>query len=54
MDDGWFGTRDDDTQSLGDWEVNRKKLPGGVKGLADKIKALGMDFGIWVEPKQAT
>ena len=51
MDDGWFGTRDDDTQSLGDWEVNRKKLPGGVKGLADKIKALGMDFGIWVEPE---
>ena len=51
MDDGWFGTRDDDTQSLGDWTVNEKKLPNGVKGLADKIKALGLDFGIWVEPE---
>ncbi|MCM1156269.1 MAG: alpha-galactosidase [Roseburia sp.] len=51
MDDGWFGTRDDDTQSLGDWEVNRRKLPDGVDGLAKKIKALGLDFGIWVEPE---
>lgn len=51
MDDGWFGTRDDDTRSLGDWEVNLKKLPGGVKGLADKVEALGLDFGIWVEPE---
>lgn len=51
MDDGWFGTRDDDKQALGDWYENTKKLPGGVKGLADKIKALGMDFGIWVEPE---
>ena len=51
MDDGWFGTRDDDTQSLGDWEVNRKKLPDGLEGLARKVKGLGMDFGIWVEPE---
>ncbi len=51
MDDGWFGSRNDDTQSLGDWQVNKEKLPGGLKGLADKIKALGMDFGIWVEPE---
>ena len=51
MDDGWFGTRDDDTQALGDWDVNLKKLPNGVKGLADKINALGLDFGIWVEPE---
>lgn len=51
MDDGWFGKRDDDKTSLGDWYVNTKKLPGGVKGLADKIHALGMDFGIWVEPE---
>ena len=51
MDDGWFGTRNDDTQSLGDWEVNRKKLPEGVDGLAKKIKAMGLDFGIWVEPE---
>lgn len=51
MDDGWFGSRDDDTQSLGDWEVNRKKLPDGVEGLARKVKELGLDFGIWVEPE---
>ena len=51
MDDGWFGTRNDDKQSLGDWEVNQKKLPHGLKGLCDKIKALDMDFGIWVEPE---
>lgn len=51
MDDGWFGERDDDTRSLGDWEVNEKKLPGGLKGLADKINALGLSFGIWVEPE---
>ena len=51
MDDGWFGERSDDTRSLGDWEPNRKKLPGGLDGLARKIRALGMDFGIWVEPE---
>ncbi|MBQ7360292.1 MAG: alpha-galactosidase [Lachnospiraceae bacterium] len=51
MDDGWFGERNDDTSSLGDWVENRKKLPDGVKGLADKINAMGMDFGIWVEPE---
>lgn len=51
MDDGWFGHRDNDTSSLGDWKENRSKLPGGVKQLADKVNALGMDFGIWVEPE---
>lgn len=51
MDDGWFGSRGDDTQSLGDWEVNQKKLPGGLKGLADKVLQMGMAFGIWVEPE---
>lgn len=51
MDDGWFGERDDDTRSLGDWQENTKKLPGGLKGLAGKMKALGLDFGIWVEPE---
>ena len=51
MDDGWFGTRDDDKQSLGDWYPNTKKLPNGVEGLAKKINALGLDFGIWVEPE---
>ena len=51
MDDGWFGTRDDDTQALGDWYANTKKLPGGVAGLAKKINALGLQFGLWVEPE---
>lgn len=51
MDDGWFGERDNDTSSLGDWTVDRKKLPGGLKGIADKVNQLGMDFGIWVEPE---
>ena len=51
MDDGWFGERNDDRTSLGDWDVNPKKLPGGLKSLADKITALGMGFGIWVEPE---
>lgn len=52
MDDGWFGKRDNDTCSLGDWDiVNKKKLPEGISGLAKKINALGLDFGIWVEPE---
>ena len=51
MDDGWFGERNDDKRSLGDWYVNDKKLPGGLSRLADKIKALGLDFGVWVEPE---
>ncbi len=51
MDDGWFGKRNSDTCSLGDWVVNKEKLPGGIEGIAKKIHALGMDFGIWVEPE---
>ncbi len=51
MDDGWFGTRDNDAQSLGDWTVNDKKLPNGLDGLCKKIKSLGLEFGIWVEPE---
>ncbi|MBR6230440.1 MAG: alpha-galactosidase [Lachnospiraceae bacterium] len=51
MDDGWFGERNSDQTSLGDWTVNRKKIPGGLKGLADKINAMGMGFGLWVEPE---
>ncbi|HHZ18556.1 MAG TPA: alpha-galactosidase [Acholeplasmataceae bacterium] len=51
LDDGWFGRRNDDTSSLGDWDVNTKKLPGGLAGLARKINELGMDFGLWVEPE---
>ena len=51
LDDGWFGTRDDDHSSLGDWKVNTKKLPGGLKRLSEKINQMGMKFGIWVEPE---
>ena len=51
MDDGWFGERSDDKRALGDWSVNKKKLPHGVKGLAKKIHDLGLKFGIWVEPE---
>lgn len=51
LDDGWFGNRNDDTSSLGDWKENREKLHGGLADLAKKINELGMDFGIWVEPE---
>jgi alpha-galactosidase len=51
MDDGWFGHRDDDSSSLGDWTVNEEKLKGGLKYLADEINKLGMKFGIWMEPE---
>jgi alpha-galactosidase len=51
LDDGWFGQRDDDTSSLGDWFVNRRKLPDGLDGLARKIVALGLSFGLWIEPE---
>lgn len=51
LDDGWFGKRDDDTTSLGDWEVNTDKLPNGISGLAEKIDAMGMKFGLWFEPE---
>ncbi len=51
MDDGWFGARDNDTKGLGDWTANKKKLPQGIAGLAKKVNALGLDFGIWVEPE---
>jgi alpha-galactosidase len=51
LDDGWFGNRDDDTSSLGDWDVNYRKLPHGLAGLAKRINQMGMDFGLWVEPE---
>lgn len=51
LDDGWFGSRNDDSSSLGDWFENKKKLPNGIKGLADKITAIGMKFGLWIEPE---
>ena len=51
MDDGWFGKRNSDHSGLGDWYVNKEKLPEGVDGLAKKVNALDMKFGIWVEPE---
>lgn len=51
LDDGWFGKRDNDHAGLGDYEVNKNKLPGGISGLARKIRAQGMSFGLWFEPE---
>lgn len=51
LDDGWFGKRDDDYSSLGDWHVHTAKLPSGLKQLAENIKAKGMLFGLWFEPE---
>ena len=51
LDDGWFGKRNDDHAGLGDYDVNRKKLPRGMKPFADEIRALGMQFGLWFEPE---
>lgn len=51
LDDGWFGDRNHDRAGLGDYHVNSKKLPKGLKGLAEDINALGLDFGLWFEPE---
>ncbi len=51
LDDGWFGHRDDDHTSLGDWFVDRRKLPGGLGALAEKVHAKGLKFGLWFEPE---
>ena len=51
MDDGWFGHRNDDNTSLGDWSVNEEKLPGGLKVLVDEVNKIGLKFGIWFEPE---
>ena len=51
MDDGWFGYRNDDRSSLGDWQVNEEKLGGTLANLIERINALGLKFGIWYEPE---
>jgi len=51
LDDGWFGKRDNDTAGLGDYTVNKKKLPQGLKGLSERINHMGMEFGLWFEPE---
>ncbi len=51
LDDGWFGERNSDTTSLGDWYPNPEKLPNGIGGLAKKINDMGLLFGLWFEPE---
>ena len=51
LDDGWFGARDSDKAGLGDYDVNLKKLPGGLGEFAGSIEKLGMKFGLWFEPE---
>ena len=51
VDDGWFGKRNDETTSLGDWQVNEQKLPGGLKRLGKELADLGVGLGIWMEPE---
>ncbi|MEV0096735.1 alpha-galactosidase [Streptomyces sp. NPDC050738] len=51
VDDAWFGQRVSDRAGLGDWTPNPDRFPGGLKPLADEVHALGMQFGIWVEPE---
>lgn len=51
LDDGWFGERNDDKRSLGDWYVNTEKLAGGLKTVIDYVHSKGMKFGLWFEPE---
>ncbi|MDD2268409.1 MAG: alpha-galactosidase [Eubacteriales bacterium] len=51
MDDGWFGNRNDDHSSLGDWFVNEDKISGGLDALVKRVNDLGLKFGIWFEPE---
>jgi len=51
LDDGWFGKRDNDRAGLGDYGVNRRKLPYGLEGLARRITSMGLKFGLWFEPE---
>ncbi|MBR5109012.1 MAG: alpha-galactosidase [Clostridia bacterium] len=54
LDDGWFGKRNRDNCSLGDWVVNREKLPCGLDGLSRDIHGLGLKFGLWFEPEMVS
>ena len=54
LDDGWFGKRNSDNCSLGDWVVNREKLPNGLSGLSEKLHAMGLQFGLWFEPEMVS
>ncbi|UQZ35555.1 alpha-galactosidase [Paenibacillus sp. PK3_47] len=54
LDDGWFGKRDKDNSSLGDWFEDRRKLPGGLADLANRVNNEGLQFGLWVEPEMVS
>ncbi|WP_368371602.1 alpha-galactosidase [Ruminococcus sp. 1001136sp1_2201st1_G3_2201SCRN_220225] len=54
MDDGWFGKRNDDNSSLGDWYVNEEKLGGTLTKLIERVNAEGVKFGIWIEPEMVS
>jgi alpha-galactosidase len=54
LDDGWFGKRDNAKSSLGDWVVNKQKLPKGLADLAKRIRKMGMEFGLWFEPEMVS
>ncbi|WP_334117323.1 alpha-galactosidase [Ligilactobacillus sp.] len=51
LDDGWFGHRDDDNSSLGDWKVYERKFPSGLGHFADYVHEKGLGFGLWFEPE---
>lgn len=51
LDDGWFGRRDNDHSSLGDWVVDKNKLPNGLRDLAERVNGTGLQFGLWFEPE---
>ena len=51
LDDGWFGRRDNDHSSLGDWVVDKNKLPNGLRNLAERVNQAGLQFGLWFEPE---
>lgn len=54
LDDGWFGKRNNSKSSLGDWVVDRRKLPKGLEDLANRVRNLGMEFGLWFEPEMVS
>ncbi|MFU1798410.1 alpha-galactosidase [Paenibacillus azoreducens] len=54
LDDGWFGHRDRDDSSLGDWVVDLNKLPDGLEDLVQRVNRLGMQFGLWFEPEMVS
>lgn len=51
IDDGWFGGRNDDTTSLGDWFENKEKFPNGIKAYSEYLTSIGLTLGIWIEPE---